>query len=108
MIDDLLRTKLMPPRLPGGLVVGTSLPERLNVGLEKKLTLVSAPTGFGKSTLVGLWLGQRPVPCAWLTLDAGDNDPARSPFYLVPVSWELLPPGVRLSARIELDRDYPN
>jgi hypothetical protein len=87
MIDDLLRTKLMPPRLPGGLVVGTSLLERLNVGL---------------------WLGQRPVPCAWLTLDVGDNDPARSPFYLVPEGWELLPPGVRLSARIELDRDYPN
>jgi LuxR family transcriptional regulator, maltose regulon positive regulatory protein len=77
MIDDLLRTKLMLPRLPGGLVARTSLIERLDAGLEKKLTLVSAPTGFGKSTLVGLWLGQRQIPCAWLTLDAGDNDPVR-------------------------------
>src|SRR5439155_7480097 len=57
--------------------------ERLNDGLHRKLTLISAPAGFGKTTLVGEWLASCERPAAWLSLDEGDNDPARFLTYLV-------------------------
>jgi LuxR family maltose regulon positive regulatory protein len=57
--------------------------ERLNEGLQRKLTLVSAPAGFGKTTLVSTWLDKCGQPAAWLSLDAGDNDPARFLTYLI-------------------------
>jgi LuxR family maltose regulon positive regulatory protein len=59
--------------------------ERLTQGLTCKLTLISAPASFGKTTLVGEWhtspTGQ--VPLAWLSLDDNDNDPARFLTYLI-------------------------
>jgi hypothetical protein len=61
-------------------------PERLNAGLIAgcKLTLISAPAGFGKTTLVSEWVvGCEWRPVAWLSLDEGDNDPARFLTYLV-------------------------
>lgn len=57
--------------------------ERLNEGLSRKLTLISAPAGFGKSTLVSDWLAGCERPAAWLSLDEGDRDPARFLAYLV-------------------------
>jgi LuxR family maltose regulon positive regulatory protein len=62
--------------------------ERLNAGLGRKLTLVSAPAGFGKTTLVSEWvhaLGKAALPNAvvWLSLDESDNDPARFLTYLI-------------------------
>jgi LuxR family maltose regulon positive regulatory protein len=58
---------------------------RLQEGLERKLTLLSAPAGFGKSTLLSAWIsdlsGERPV--AWLSLDPGDNDSAQFWRYFV-------------------------
>ncbi len=62
--------------------------ERLNVGLHGKLTLISAPAGFGKTTLLSEWLagGGQSEPgarVAWLSLDEGDNDVARFLAYLV-------------------------
>jgi LuxR family maltose regulon positive regulatory protein len=53
------------------------LVERLNEGLPGKLTLISAPAGFGKTTLVSYWLEQVSLPAAWLSLDEDDNDLAR-------------------------------
>ena len=47
---------------------------RLNDGLERELVILSAPAGFGKSTLVSQWLETLDYPSAWLTLDASDND----------------------------------
>lgn len=74
----LLTPKLCPPRLPGSLVPREHLLARLNAGLERKLTVLSAPAGFGKTTLVGQWLaGISDSSVAWLALDAGDNDPLR-------------------------------
>ncbi|MFD2384651.1 hypothetical protein ACFSWD_26660 [Paenibacillus xanthanilyticus] len=51
--------------------------ERLNEGLDRKLTLISASAGFGKTTLAGAWAAGCPRPLAWLTLDEGDNEVSR-------------------------------
>ena len=73
----LLHTKLMPPRLSAGMVPREHLLARLDEGLSRKVSLVSAPTGFGKTTLVLKWIASREVPSAWVTLDDHDNDPVR-------------------------------
>jgi LuxR family maltose regulon positive regulatory protein len=79
----LLKTKLYIPPARADLVERPRLLERLNAGLGGKLTLISAPAGFGKTTLVTQWLGAAGYPSAWLSLDEGDNDPARFLAYLV-------------------------
>ena len=75
----LLQTKLYIPKWRPGLVQRPQLIERLNQGSEGKLTLISAPAGFGKTTLLAEWLSANPVserPAAWVSLDQSDNDPA--------------------------------
>jgi LuxR family maltose regulon positive regulatory protein len=75
----LLATKLYIPKWRPGLVSRPRLVERLWQGAERKLTLVTAPAGFGKSTLLAEWLATSPAgerATAWVSLDAGDNDPA--------------------------------
>ena len=57
--------------------------ERLDEGLHRRLALVSAPAGFGKTTLLGEWLSRREYPAAWLSLDEADNDPTHFLAYLV-------------------------
>jgi LuxR family maltose regulon positive regulatory protein len=84
----LLKTKLyIPPPRPE-LVPRPRLIERLNAGLNRRLTLISAPAGFGKTTLLSEWIAdcgrlEPKVRFAWLSLDEGDNDPARFLAYLV-------------------------
>jgi len=75
--DVLLTTKLNVPGPRPGLVPRPRLAARLDEGLARGLVLVCAPAGYGKTVLLADWArrGQRPV--AWLSLDAGDNDPAR-------------------------------
>ena len=75
--DVLLATKLHVPGSRPGFVPRPRLADRLDEGLEPGLVLVCAPAGYGKTVLLADWAqrGQRPV--AWLSLDAGDNDPAR-------------------------------
>ncbi len=75
--DPLLRTKLAPPRLPAALVSRPSLLARLDQGLAARLTLLSAPAGYGKTTLVAQWFATRHEPTAWVSLDPGDDDPVR-------------------------------
>ena len=83
MSAQILATKLYIP-LPRPRVVQRSrLIEQLNEGLVGKLTLLSAPAGFGKTTLVSEWVAGCGRPVAWLSLDEGDNDPARFISYLV-------------------------
>ena len=99
MSTPILATKLYipPPRLK--VVIRPRLIERLNEGLHHKLTLISAPAGFGKTTLVSDWVSEMmkaeggrmkeaklipyPSKVAWLSLDEGDNDPNRFLAYLV-------------------------
>jgi LuxR family maltose regulon positive regulatory protein len=65
------------------MVVRPQLITRLNEGLHRKLTLIAAPAGFGKTTLLSAWIAGCDRPVAWLSLDAGDSDPARFLSYLV-------------------------
>ncbi len=77
--SPLLATKLYVPKWRPGLVSRPRLVERLEQGTERKLTLVSAPAGFGKTTLLAEWLGATAAserPAAWVSLDQRDNDPA--------------------------------
>jgi LuxR family maltose regulon positive regulatory protein len=87
----ILATKLyVPPRRPN-VVLRPRLIERLNEGLHRKLTLISAPAGFGKSTLVSAWIADLDRPVAWLSLDAGENDPARFLMYFVAAVQTIAP-----------------
>ncbi len=83
MAAPLLTTKLYIPPVRPELVSRPRLIKQLNAGLDRKLTLVSAPAGFGKTTLVADWLDQVECPCTWLSLDEGDNDPVRFMTYFV-------------------------
>jgi LuxR family maltose regulon positive regulatory protein len=82
---SLLVTKLNIPQLRPELIPRPRLIEKLNRGLKGRLTLVSAPAGFGKTTLITDWLNQllslshgyRAEHCTWLSLDQHDNEPVR-------------------------------
>ena len=65
--------------------------DRLSEGLHKKLTLVSAPAGYGKSTLLGAWVQQAGLPVAWLSLDQDDNDHNRFLLYTISALKQVLP-----------------
>jgi LuxR family maltose regulon positive regulatory protein len=87
-------SKLSVPFVRPSLVARAGLSEKLDEGLGDKLTLLSAPAGFGKSTLLSSWIGElsddgRPV--AWLSLDPVDNDPARFWRYFVTAVDRLQP-----------------
>ena len=83
MSTPVLATKLyIPPPRPK-LVSRPRLVRQLNDGLHSKLTLISAPAGFGKTTLVSEWVTGCERPVAWLSLDEGDSDLKRFLGYLV-------------------------
>ncbi|AJQ97015.1 LuxR C-terminal-related transcriptional regulator [Gynuella sunshinyii] len=83
MPDTILASKLYRPPLRQGRVFRRDLIERLNAGLHGRLTLVSAPAGFGKSTLINEWMGQWECAGAWLSLEAADAETLRFIRYLV-------------------------
>ena len=75
--DALLATKVHVPRPQPGFVLRPRLDGRLDEGLARQLILVCAPAGSGKTALLADWARRGRCPVAWLSLDAGDNDPAR-------------------------------
>ena len=75
--DVLLATKLHVPRPQPGVVPRPRLAQQLDEGLGRGLVLVCAPAGYGKTVLLADWAQRGPQLAAWLSLDAGDNDPAR-------------------------------
>ena len=83
MTPPFIASKLQLPASRPGLVVRPRLLQQLNVGLTGKLTLISASTGFGKTTIASEWLRQSGRPIAWLALDELDNDPLRFFTYLL-------------------------
>ena len=92
-MEQLLTTKFYIPPARPELVPRPRLIEHLNEGLHRKLTLISAPAGFGKSTLVSEWVNdirldaeeesQIEYRIAWVSLDEGDNELARFLAYLI-------------------------
>ena len=98
MSAPILATKLyIPPPRPN-VVLRPRLIERLNEGLSSscKLTLISASAGFGKTTLISEWVAdcerlEPKVRVAWLSLDEGDNDPARFLTYLIAALQTIVP-----------------
>src|SRR6476646_251717 len=91
MSTPILATKLyIPPPRPK-VVLRARLIERLNEGLHGKLTLVSAPAGFGKTTLVSEWVAACERPTAWLSLDEGDNDLSHFLMYFVAALQTIAP-----------------
>src|SRR4029079_5698779 len=114
MSTPLLATKLYIPPLRPNVVLRPRLIARLNEGLRRKLTLISAPAGFGKTTLLATWLAERqkvkgkrqnnlddtllpftfsllPSQVAWLSLDEGDSDLTRFLTYLVAALQRIAP-----------------
>jgi LuxR family maltose regulon positive regulatory protein len=83
MVTLLVKTKLYIPPIRPEMVPRPRLIERLNAGLHHKLTLISAPAGFGKTTLLSEWVSGCERPVAWLSLDEGDNDLARFLAYFI-------------------------
>jgi LuxR family maltose regulon positive regulatory protein len=84
--ESLLTTKLYVPRPIPSLVPRPRLSEQLEEGIGRKLTLISAPAGFGKTTLLSEWRSMRvgsEWPVGWVSLDEGDNDPVLFFSYLI-------------------------
>ncbi|MCB8975958.1 MAG: hypothetical protein H6657_00835 [Ardenticatenaceae bacterium] len=94
---SLLQTKLFMPLLRPFNVPRPHLIQKLNDRLwldgrfHRPLTLISAPAGFGKTSLVVEWLAQPPAPVAWLALDDADNDPARFAAYWLAAVQQVAP-----------------
>ena len=89
--EQLLRTKLFIPPIRSNRVPRPRLMEQINGGLEKALILVSAPAGYGKTTLVSSWLRETDIPSAWLSLDEGDNDPIHFLQYFITALHQIVP-----------------
>ena len=105
----LLETKLYIPRWRTGLVSRPRLLERLDQAIERKLTLVSAPAGFGKTTLLAEWLAATPSnerTAGWVSLDRSDNDPAFFWAYFI-TALQKIQPGVGERARSLLHSPQP-
>lgn len=86
-----LATKLHRPRLAAPLVDRPRLLARLTAGLEQGLLLVSAPAGYGKSTVVNQWLDTVDLPCAWINLDEHDSHVATFLSYLLAALRSVYP-----------------
>lgn len=91
MVDTILATKLYVPKPQPRSVQRARLSERLDEGSERALTLVSAPAGFGKTTAITTWVAGCGRPVAWLSLDAGDRDPARFMAHLIAALQTIQP-----------------
>src|SRR5256886_6181185 len=87
----LLSTKLHRPLPRAHLVRRPQLAARLTQGVMGQLTLVSAPAGFGKTTLLAQWFAESGMPVAWLSLEAGDNELVRFLSYLIAALQTLDP-----------------
>jgi LuxR family maltose regulon positive regulatory protein len=88
---NLLRTKFYVPPIRSIQIARPRLLELINRGLDRALILVSAPPGYGKTTLVSRWLKESKIPFAWLSLDSGDNDPNRFLQYLLAALLPIAP-----------------
>ncbi len=91
MPTPILATKLYIPGLRPHVVSRPRLIERLNEGLHRKLTLIAAPAGFGKTTLVSEWVAGCDLPVSWLSLDKGESDLTLFLTYLISALQTIVP-----------------
>lgn len=96
----LLATKHQVPPLRPGVVPRERLIGCLEHRGGERIVLVSAPPGFGKTTLLGWWAATSPTPVAWLSLDAGDADPVRLVRYLVAAVETASPGSVPITVEL--------
>jgi LuxR family maltose regulon positive regulatory protein len=89
--SSILTTKLFIPSPRPNYVARTGILESLDEAINFKLTLVAAPPGYGKSSLLSIWIQEREPPTAWLSLDPDDNDPALFFEYLIAALQTLNP-----------------
>src|SRR5579859_3793218 len=87
----LLVTKLAPPPVRSDLVPRPRLTNHLQRGLQNPLTLIAAPAGFGKTTLLSAWLEHAPLPTAWLSLERSDDDLTRFWSYVFTALSRVIP-----------------
>lgn len=106
MSTTLLATKLCAPTLRAELVPRPRLMARLTEGLACRLTLVSAPAGFGKTTLIAAWLRDAGRPYGWLSLDEADNDPSRFTAYLL-AALQRIDPNIGQAAQAMMQVPQP-
>lgn len=108
MATAILVTKLYAPPPSPKAVLRPRLIERMNEGLAagRRLILVSAPAGFGKTTLVSEWAGGCGRPVAWLSLDEADSDPARFLAYLI-AALQTVAAGIGAGASAVLQSPQP-
>jgi len=106
VLTPLLRTKLYlpPPRL--NLVPRSRLLERLSNALTHALTLISAPAGFGKTTLLQEWISGYDLTLAWLSIDSGDNDAIRFWLYVL-AAIQIIEPEIGKSVVTALQTPQP-
>lgn len=104
MASQLLETKFYVPKPRGGLVPRPSLTDRLLHGTRSKLTLISAPAGFGKSTLLAEWLAAPEAGSltAWLSLDGDDDHPVTFWTHLI-AALQMARPGIGASSMALLE-----
>ncbi len=106
MATPILTTKLSIPPKRTDWVVRPRLLKRLDEGLRHRLTLVSAPAGFGKTTLIASWLHKQPLPqVAWLSLEEDDNEPVRFLAHLI-AAWQTLDAGIGQAAQSLLETPH--
>jgi LuxR family maltose regulon positive regulatory protein len=108
MSAPILATKLYIPPVRPGIVQRPRLIERLNEGVAAgcKLALVSAPAGYGKTTLISFWLQETKLPSAWLSLDKADNDPIRLWTYAI-AALQKVQEGIGTAALAALQSPQP-
>ena len=104
--SDLLAAKLYARPVRANLVARPRLASLLDGGLSASLILVSAPAGFGKTTLLAEWLGDRPYGSCWLSLDAADNDLPRFLSYVI-AAFQRAVPGVAADLLVALRSPQP-
>jgi LuxR family maltose regulon positive regulatory protein len=115
MTEILLHTKISVPSKRSMAVTRSRLLEQANEGLAqgseflRKLTLVSAPAGYGKTTMVSEWLRGVNMPSAWLSLDESDNDPSRFMAYVIAAIQSIQPSfGESLQAMVQSPQRPPS